>query len=74
MLENKKVAAGKVYVNLAGRIAREVVEVRNDIVVFINHHLDTGRSAGVPSMCMKKHFTHWADREATLTETERLQK
>lgn len=73
MSENKKVAAGKIYVNIAGRIAREVLEVRNDIVVFVNHHLDTGRSTGVPSICMTEHFTKWADREATLMEMERVQ-
>lgn len=73
MSTSKKVTAGKYYVNNARRIARKVVKVQNNIVFFINYHKDTGRSNGVPNECPKEHFTKWAEREATLTETTSLQ-
>jgi hypothetical protein len=73
MLASHKVTAGKYYVNSARDIARKVTETNRDIVMFITYHLDTGKSSGVPSECMKQHFTHWADHEATLIEIASLQ-
>jgi len=72
MLDSRRVSAGKFYVNHARSIAREVLEVKKDAIIFITYHLDTGASAGNPSECMKQHFTNWAEREATLTEMTRL--
>jgi len=74
MLRSHKVAEGKYYVNHARNIAREVLEVRNDAITFITYHLDTGASTGNPSACMKQHFTHWADHEATQIEIANLQR
>ena len=73
MLHSQKVSAGKFYVNQARSIAREVLEVKKNVIIFISHHLDTGASAGNPSECMKQHFTLWADREATSNEMTNLQ-
>lgn len=73
MLRSRKVIAGKYYVNNARNIAREVLEIKDDAVIFITYHLDTGASAGIPSECMKPHFTHWADHEATQAEIASLQ-
>jgi len=73
MLRGRKVITGKYYVNNARNIAREVVEVKDDAVIFITYHLDTNASSGNPSECLKLHFTHWADREATQMEVAGLQ-
>jgi hypothetical protein len=73
MSQSRKVSAGKYYVNNGRNIAREVLEIKDDAVIFITYHLDTGASAGIPSKCMKQHFAHWVDHEATLTEIARLQ-
>ena len=73
MLQGQKVSVGKFYVNNARNIAREVLEIKNNAVIFINYHMDTGASAGNPSECLKQHFTHWADREATPNELTNLQ-
>ncbi len=73
MLQSRKVMAGKYYVNNARNIAREVVEVKDDAIVFITYHLDTGASVGIPSECLKQHFTHWADHEASQMEIASLQ-
>ena len=72
MLHSREVSAGKFYVDRARRIAREVLEVKKNVIIFITYHLDTGASAGNPSECMKQHFTNWADREATLNEMTNL--
>lgn len=73
MLQSRNILAGKYYVNNARNIAREVLEIDDNAVIFITYHLDTGATAGIPSKCMKQHFTHWADHEATLSEIARLQ-
>lgn len=73
MLAGINVTTGKYYVNQARDIAREVVESHDNVVLFITYHLDTGRSSGNPSECMKQHFTHWADHEATLAEMSIIQ-
>ena len=72
MLASQRVSAGKYYVNSERNIAREVTETSDRTIKFITYHLDTGRSSGVPSECMIRHFTHWADHEATRTEIARL--
>lgn len=73
MLQNQKVAAGRYYVNNARNIARKVLEIKENAVLFITYHLDTGNSAGNTNECMKQHFALWADREATQTEMDLLQ-
>ena len=73
MLAGRNVTTGKYYVNKARDIAREVVETRDNVVLFITYHLDTGMSNSTPSECMKQHFAHWADHEATLTEMSNIQ-
>jgi len=73
MLRSRKVTAGKYYVNNTRTIAREVVDIKDNAIIFITYHLDTGTSTGNPSECMKQHFTHWADHEATQTEIASLQ-
>jgi len=73
MTQIRKVAAGKYYVNSTRNIAREVLEVKDDAVIFVTYHLDTGASTGNPNMCMKQHFTHWAHHEASLAELSNLQ-
>ena len=72
MLQSQKVSTGKYYVNNGRNIAREVLEIKDDAVIFITYHLDTGTSAGIPSRCMKQHFAHWVDHEATQTEIANL--
>jgi len=74
MLRSHKVAAGKYYVDSNRNIAREVLEIKDNAVFFITYHLDTGASTGNPSACMKQHFTHWADHEATQMEIASLQR
>ncbi len=74
MLPSQEVAVGKFYVNQTRNVARQVVEIRNNAIIFINYHLNTGASTGTPSECMKQHFTLWADREASQSELTRLKK
>ena len=73
MLQDQNVTAGKYYVNNARDTARKVLEVKNNTVIFITYHMDTGNCAGNPSYSMKQHFTQWADHEATQTEMANLQ-
>ena len=73
MIQIRKVAAGKYYIDSNRNIAREVLEVKDDAVFFITYHLDTGASTGNPNMCMKTSFTHWAHHEATQAEIFDLQ-
>jgi len=73
VLQDRKVTAGKVYVNTSRDIAREVLEVGRNSVTFITYHLSTGNSTGIPSECIKQHFTHWVDHEATLSEMASIQ-
>ena len=73
MLPSQEVAVGKFYVNHARSVARRVLEIKKNAIIFINYHLDTGASTGNPSECMKQHFTLWADREASQTEITSLQ-
>ena len=72
MLTVSNVTTGKYYVNQARDIAREVVEAHDNVILFITYHLDTGRSSGTPTECMKKHFVHWVDHEATLIEMSNI--
>lgn len=74
MLPGQKVVVGKYYVNDAINIARKVLDIKATAVTFISYHLDTGNSAGIPSVCMKQHFAHWAEREATSTEISVLER
>lgn len=74
MVRSRGVVAGKYFVNSTRSIAREVLDVRDDAVIFISYHLDTGTSTGNPKTCMKQHFTHWADHEATKLEIAGLQR
>lgn len=73
MIRSHKIVPGKYYVNNARNIAREVLDIKDDAVIFITYHLDTGASVGIPSECLKQHFTHWADHEATQMEIASLQ-
>ena len=73
MLQNQAVKAGQCYVNISGKVAREVLEADEDTVKFYTHHLDTGSSCGSPSECLKDDFLRWADREATSAELARVQ-
>jgi hypothetical protein len=68
MVRKKDIRAGKCYVNDARTIAREVVEVRDQVVTFQTYHLDTGNSCGSPSECPTRNFTHWAAYEVPITE------
>jgi hypothetical protein len=72
MLAGSNVITGKYYVNQARDIAREVVETHENVVIFITFHPDTGRSSGTTSECIKQHFTHGADHEATLAEMSNI--
>jgi hypothetical protein len=72
MLRNRNVAVGKYYVNNARRIAREVLGIQNNIVIFNTHHMDTGNSCHSPSECTIRDFIHWADHEATSSEMSGL--
>lgn len=73
MLRNRKVTAGKYYVNNARKIVREVLAIDDKTVIFNTHHLDTGNSCGSPSECRIWDFIHWADHEATPAEMSILQ-
>ena len=73
MLVNNDVSTGKYYVNQSRDIAREIVETHENVVLFITYHLNTGRSSGIPSECIKQHFAHWVDHEATLAELSNIQ-
>jgi len=73
MLRNKNIIVGKFYVNKARKTARQVLETDQHMVVFYNHHLNTGNSCHSPSQCTKRDFIDWADHEATPTELASLQ-
>ena len=73
MVQGNKVTAGRYYVNNSRNIARKVLAIKDNAVLFITYHLDTGNSTGNINECMKHHFTSWADREATQTEMNTLQ-
>jgi len=72
MLRGHKVTPGRYYVNNARNIARKVLAIKEHAVLFISYHLDTGNSSGNTNECMKQHFAHWADREATHTELAKV--
>lgn len=74
MLPGQKVIVGKYYVNDDINIVRKVLDVKATAVTFVSYHFDTGNSAGIPSVCMKQHFAHWADREATSAEISILER
>ena len=73
MLRSRKVAIGKYYVDNSRRIAREVLRIDDETVMFKTHHLDTGNSCDSLSECMKPDFINWADHEATPSEMASLQ-
>ena len=72
MVESLKVEAGKFYVSHSRKIIREVVMVRDQSVVFITHHLDTGNSCGAASECKLPDFLQWAHHEASPVEMTNL--
>jgi hypothetical protein len=72
MLRNRNVAVGKYYVNHARKIAREVLGIKDKIVTFNTHHMDTWNSCHSASECTLRDFIHWADHEATLSEMSGL--
>jgi len=73
MLRNKNIIVNRFYVNNARKTARQVLEADQSMVIFYNFHLDTGNACPSPSQCTKRDFIHWADREATPMELDRLQ-
>ena len=73
MIRGRNITVGKYYINNRRRIAREVLKVYDNTIMFITHHLDTGNTCGLPSICMKKDLINWADREATPAELASLQ-
>ena len=68
MLRAGKVAVGKYYVDSNRRIARQVLGISDNTILFNTYHLDTGNSTGYPSECLKSDFRHWADHVATQME------
>ena len=74
MLRRQAITVGKWYVNNERKIARAVLEADETTVQFNTHHLDSGNSCGSSSECTSQEFVHWADREASATETVSLQK
>jgi hypothetical protein len=73
VLREQDIAPGKFYVNNGRRVAREVLRVKDQVIVFNTHHLDTGNSCGSPSECSRQDFTNWADHEASPSEIARVQ-
>jgi hypothetical protein len=72
MVTSLKVNAGKFYVNHSRKIIREVVMVKDQTVVFLTHHLDTGNSCGSASECNILDFLQWAHHEASPAEMTSL--
>ena len=73
MLRERDITTGKFYVNNGRRVAREVLQVRDQIIIFNTYHLDTGNSCGSPSECSRQDFTKWADHEASPSEVASMQ-
>jgi|WetSurMetagenome_2_1015567.scaffolds.fasta_scaffold163285_2 hypothetical protein len=73
MLTGLNVATGRLYVEYARRIMREVVQVTDQKVIFITHHMDTGNSCGSASECKMADFLEWAHHEASPAEIASLQ-
>jgi len=73
MLRKQAITVGKWYVNNTRRIARAVLGADEKTIQFNTHHLDSGNSCGSSSECTRQEFVHWADREASPTETASLQ-
>jgi hypothetical protein len=73
MLQQQDVIVGKIYVNQGRRIAREVLQAGEKIVLFNNYHLNTGNSCGSPSECTVQDFVRWASDEASPSELAFLQ-
>ena len=73
MLRTRTFIVGKYYVNNARSIARQVVAMNAETVVFNTYHLNSGNSCASSSECTRQGFARWADREATTAETARLQ-
>ena len=73
MLRKRDIKAGKFYVNNGRRVAREVLQASNQIIMFNTYHLGTGNSCGSPSECTMEDFTHWADHEASPAEIASMQ-
>jgi hypothetical protein len=68
MLRSRNIAVGKHYVNNARKIAREILGIKDKIVTFNTHHLDSGNSCHSPSECTLRDFIQWANHEATHSE------
>jgi len=63
---------GKYYVDRTRQIARKVVCVDVRTISFLSYHLDTGKSDGNLSECLREHFIRWADHEALSSELNDL--
>ena len=68
MVRRKDIRTGKCYVNNTRTIAREVIQVNDQVVTFRTYHLDTGNSCGSPSECEARAFARWAESEVSITE------
>jgi len=73
VLREQDITPGKFYVNNGRRVAREVLRVKDQVIVFNTHHLHTGNSCGSPSECSRQDFTKWADHEASPSEVANVQ-
>jgi len=51
---------------------REVVMVKDQTIVFITHHMETGNSCGSASECKLLDFLQWAHHEASPAEMTSL--
>jgi hypothetical protein len=51
---------------------REVVMLKDQTVVFITHHMDTGNSCGSASECKIPEFLQWVHHEASEAEMTSL--
>lgn len=73
MLRGRDICEGKCYVNTTRTIIREVLQARDQTIIFNTYHLDTGNSCGSPSECTLRDFKHWADCEASPAELAHVQ-
>jgi hypothetical protein len=63
MVRKRDVSTGRFYVNKERTIARQVLRISRETVVFNTYHLDTGNSCGTPSEHTLGSFARWASRE-----------
>jgi len=75
MLARREIEVGKYYVNEDRQRAREVLQVDQQTVHFSTYDLETGKLCGAPyRRCTRTEIIAWADREATVTEADKLQR